>query len=66
MPSQGEKIKETVVLSLLNIALPSVDVGSDIALMTKFYVGSRSNPWCDEEYEEYEEYEEFEESPPQE
>ena len=56
MPSQGEKIKETVVLSLLNIALPSVDVGSDIALMIKFYIGSRSNLWCDEEYEEYELY----------
>ena len=48
MPSQGEKIKETVVLILLNIGLPSVDVGSDIALMIKFYIGSRSNLWCDE------------------
>ena len=50
MPSQGEKIKETVVLILLNIGLPSVDVGSDIALMIKFYIGSRSNLWCDEKY----------------
>ena len=50
MLSQGEKIKETVVLILLNIGLPSVDVGSDIALMIKFYIGSRSNLWCDEKY----------------
>ena len=50
MPTQGEKIKETVVLILLNIGLPSVDVGSDIALMIKFYIGSRSNLWCDEKY----------------
>ena len=50
MPSQGEKIKESVILSLLNIALPSVDVGSDIALLIKFYVGSRSNPYFHEEY----------------
>ena len=50
MPSQGEKIKETFVLILLNIGLPSVDVGSDIALMIKFYIGSRSNLWCDEKY----------------
>ena len=50
MPSQGEKIKETVILSLLNIGLPSVDVGSDIALMIKFYIGSQSNPYCHEEY----------------
>ena len=51
MPSQGEKIKETVILSLLNIGLPSVDVGSDIALMIKFYVGSRSNPYCHDCYD---------------
>ena len=31
-PSRGEKIKETVVLSILNVALPSVDVYSDLGL----------------------------------
>ena len=44
----GEKIKETVVLSLLNVALPSVDVFSDLLLVVKFYIGSRINPYCDE------------------
>ena len=42
----GEKIKETVVLSLLNVALPSVDVFSDLLLVVKFYIGSRINPYC--------------------
>ena len=48
IPSRGEKIKETVVISLLNVALPSVDIYSDIAVMLNFYVGSRINPYCDE------------------
>ena len=48
MPSMGEKIKVTVVLSLFYVALPSVDMYSDIAVMLNFYVGSRINPYCDE------------------
>ena len=43
-------IKETVVLSLLNVVLPTVDVYSDFALVLNFYRGSRRNPYCDEEY----------------
>ena len=35
---------------MLNVALPSVDVYSDIALVVNFLVGSRSNPYCDELY----------------
>ena len=48
--TRSEKIKETIMLSVLNIALPSVDVFSDLALIDKFYFGkaSRRNPWCDE------------------
>ena len=48
--TRNEKIKETIMLSVLNIALPSVDVYSDLALIDKFYFGkaSRRNPWCDE------------------
>ena len=41
-----EKIKETIILSLLNVVLPSVDVYSDIALVVNFLVGSRRNPYC--------------------
>ena len=48
--TRSENIKETIMLSVLNIALPSVDVYSDLALIDKFYFGkaSRRNPWCDE------------------
>ena len=46
----SEKIKETIILSVLNVVLPSVDVYSDIALVGNFLVGSRRNPYCDELY----------------
>ena len=36
-PGIGWKIKQTVVLALLNIVLSTVDVGSDVALFVKFY-----------------------------
>merc|ERR1712038_1790613 len=49
----GEKIKETVVLSLFFVALVSLDIYSDLALVAKFYIGSRINPYCDQEYEGY-------------
>ena len=50
MPGCCQKIKETVVLLLLNVVLPTVDVYSDFALVLNFYRGSRRNPYCDEEY----------------
>ena len=50
MPSRGEKIIETLVLGVLNIALPSADVNSDLGLIYVFYRGSRENPYCDEKY----------------
>ena len=49
-PSRGEKIKETFLLSLLNVVLPSIDVYSDLALVVNFYIGSRHNPYCDQKY----------------
>jgi len=55
-PSRGEKIKEIVLLLLLNIILPSVDVYSDIGLILKFYVKRRrSNSDCDYIYRQLEE-----------
>ena len=52
MPSRGEKIKETVVLSVLNVALPTFDVYSDLGLIANFFVGSRRNPFCDRIYDD--------------
>jgi len=49
--SRGEKIKEILILLLLNVILPSVDVYSDVGLILKFYVkGSRFNPYCNQVY----------------
>ena len=47
--TRSEKIKETIILGVLNIALPSVDVYSDLDMINNFYFGrpSRRNPWCD-------------------
>ena len=52
MPSRCEQLKETAVLSLLNILLPTFDVYSDLAVSIEFFVGSRRNPFCDELYED--------------
>ena len=51
MPSRWEKIKETVILTLLSVILPSVDVFSDGGLTFVFFRGSRHNPYCDQEFE---------------
>ena len=51
-PGRGEKIKETVVLGLLNVALPTVDVYSDAALIVRvFSYEIPSNPFCDEKWQ---------------
>ena len=52
MLNTSDKIKETIMLTLLNVALPSVDVYSDIALVVNFLIGSRKNPYCDVLYPE--------------
>ena len=52
MPTRSEKIKETIVLSVLNVALPTIDVYSDLGLIANFFVGSRRNPFCDRIYDE--------------
>ena len=44
-------MKETILLVLLSIILPSFDVYSDLALIVKFYIGSRYNPYCDQEFQ---------------
>ena len=45
------KIKETVLLAVLNIALPSLDIYSDLAVILNFYIGgSQRNMFCDQMY----------------
>ena len=50
MASRWEKIKETIILTLLSVILPTVDVYSDGGLVFVFYRGSRENPYCYQEY----------------
>ena len=46
-------MKETIVLSALNVALPTINVYSDdLGLIANFFVGSRRNPFCDRIYDE--------------
>ena len=51
MPRKRDKTIETVILSLLNVALPTFDVYSDLVVSINFFIGSRSNPACDELFE---------------
>ena len=48
MPRKRDKTIETVILCLLNVALPTFDVYSDLVVSINFFIGSRSNPACDE------------------
>ena len=55
-PTLREKIKETVLLCVLNVVLPSLDVYSDLAIIAVFYTGSRENPFCQDFFETFQEW----------
>ena len=46
-----QKVKETLVLTILNVALPTVDIFTDLISITKFYIGSLTHIDCDEKSE---------------
>ena len=46
-----QKVKETILITILNIALPTVDVFTDLATTSKFYSGFLSHEDCDERSE---------------
>merc|ERR1712107_360580 len=50
MPSKGSIFKETVLLSIFNVALSCFDVYSDLGLIYKFYQGAPTNEYCDSKY----------------
>ena len=43
-----QKVKETLLLTILNVALPTVDIFTDLISTTKFYIGILSHTDCDE------------------
>ena len=46
-----QKVKETLVLTILNVALPTVDIFTDLISITKLYIGSLTHSDCDERSE---------------
>ena len=46
-----QKVKETILITLLNIALPTVDIFTDLAATSKLYSGYLSHEDCDERNE---------------
>ena len=46
-----QKIKETVLVTILNVMLPSVDIFTDLGSVIKLYMGIRTHSDCDESSE---------------
>ena len=46
-----KKVKETMLITILNVALPTVDILTDLMSITKFYIGNETHYDCDEENE---------------
>ena len=48
MLTKFQKTKESVLISLLNVALPTVDILTDLISITKLYIGTETHVDCDE------------------
>ena len=46
-----QKVKETVLLTILNVSLPTVDIFTDLISIIKFYIGTLTHTDCDEKSE---------------
>ena len=46
-----QKIKETILITILNVLLPSVDIFTDLGSVIKLYIGTRIHPDCDKRSE---------------
>ena len=46
-----QKVKETLLLTIFNIALPTVDIFTDLISIIKFYIGTLAHADCDEKSE---------------
>ena len=51
MVTTFQKVKETVLLTFLNVLLPTVDIFTDQISITKLYIGTLTHIDCDEENE---------------
>ena len=46
-----QKIKETILITILNVLLPSVDIFTDLGSVIKLYIGTKIHPDCDKRSE---------------
>ena len=46
-----QKIKETILITILNVLLPSVDIFTDLGSVIKLYIGSKIHPDSDKRSE---------------
>ena len=46
-----QKVKETLLLTIINVVLPTVDIFTDLISITKLYIGSLTYTDCDEKNE---------------
>ena len=51
MLSTFQKVKETLLLTIINVALPTVDIFTDLISITKLYIGTLTHTDCDEKSE---------------
>ena len=51
MLTKFQKVKETVLITILNVALPTADIFTDLMSITQFYIGTETHADCDEESE---------------
>ena len=48
MLTRLQQVKETVLLTILNVALPTVDIFTDLNSISKLYIGTLTHPHCDD------------------
>ena len=51
MPSKLQKVKETLLVTLINVTLPTSDILTDLISITTFFIGTATHTDCDEKNE---------------
>ena len=51
MLTKFQKVKETLLITILNVALPTADIFTDLISITKLYIGTETHADCDEKSE---------------
>ena len=51
MPTKLQKVKETLLVTLINVTLPTADILTDLISITTFFIGTATHTDCDEKNE---------------